>query len=89
MLSYILRVLLLLVVVRLTLRFIAGVVRGLRAPAAARRKVPEKGEDLVRDRVCNTFVPRSRALRAVIEGQERHFCSSACRDKAQAAGTGR
>jgi hypothetical protein len=37
---------------------------------------------MVRDRVCNTFLPRQRALRAVVGGREEHFCSAACRDRA-------
>jgi hypothetical protein len=37
---------------------------------------------LVRDRVCNTFLPRERALVAVVDGREEHFCSTACRDRA-------
>ncbi len=41
-------------------------------------------EDLVRDPVCNTYVPRSRALTAVVEGREEYFCSEACRDRARA-----
>jgi YHS domain-containing protein len=38
----------------------------------------------VRDRVCNTFVPRASALRAQLGGHEEYFCSAACRDKALA-----
>ena len=48
------------------------------APAAG----PNAGVDLVRDRICNTFVPRARALPAVVGGREEHFCSAACRDRA-------
>jgi hypothetical protein len=36
----------------------------------------------VRDRVCNTFLPRERAIHAVVNGHEEHFCSTACRDQA-------
>jgi hypothetical protein len=42
-------------------------------------------EDLVLDRVCQTHVPRSRALVARVEGREEHFCSEGCRSKALAA----
>ena len=42
-------------------------------------------EDLVLDRVCHTYVPRSRALVARVAGREEHFCSPGCRDKALAA----
>ncbi|MCP3978560.1 MAG: hypothetical protein GY716_04390 [bacterium] len=34
---------------------------------------------MVRDRVCNTFLPRSRALTAHIDGTEHFFCSEGCR----------
>jgi hypothetical protein len=44
-------------------------------------------EDLVLDRVCQTHVPRSRALVARVAGREEPFCSPACRDKALAAVT--
>jgi YHS domain-containing protein len=56
-----------------------------RASARPRRPVSRQAEDLVRDRICNTHVPRSRALTAVVEGHEEYFCSQACREKAQAA----
>jgi hypothetical protein len=45
---------------------------------------PRRG-DLVRDRVCNTFVLRERAVLARIAGHEEHFCSAACRDRALGA----
>ena len=68
------RFLVVLFLVRLGLRlFVAA--RGDRAPADA-------GRDLVRDRVCNTFVPRDRALFGVIGGRTEPFCSAKCRDRA-------
>jgi hypothetical protein len=40
---------------------------------------PRLEGDMVRDRICNTFVPRSRAL-LLREGDKEHFfCSEACR----------
>jgi hypothetical protein len=72
--------------VRIAFRFVAGVVQGLRPPAAA---AGAKGNvDMVRDRVCNTFLPRERALTAVVAGREMHFCSAACRDRALALPAG-
>jgi YHS domain-containing protein len=73
-----LRLVVALLLLRLGLRFVAGVIRGLREPA------PDQvgGGDMVRDRVCNTFVPRERALTALVGGREMHFCSAACRDRA-------
>jgi hypothetical protein len=75
-----------LLLVRLAFRFVAGVVRGLREPAAT---AGAKGNvEMVRDRVCNTFLPRERALTAVVGGREMHFCSAACRDRALALPAG-
>jgi hypothetical protein len=54
-------------------------------PASSSPRDVRAPEDLVLDRVCQTHVPRSRALVARIAGQEEHFCSPACRDKAMAA----
>jgi hypothetical protein len=64
------------------------VARGLARAFAPRNASPAAGpasrapEELVRDRICNTFVPRSRAVLAVVAGHEELFCSSSCRDKA-------
>ena len=60
-----------------------GAGSGVRRSGSARRPPARPAEDLVRDRICNTYVPRTRALTAVIEGHEEHFCSVACRDKAR------
>jgi hypothetical protein len=70
--------------VRVALRFVAGVIQGLREPGPAR----VSGVDMVRDRVCNTFLPRERAVTAVVGGREMHFCSAACRDRALALTAG-
>ena len=85
-LVYFVYVLFWLMVVRLVLRGIAR----LFAPGGGRAATPERpsvrpAEDLVRDRVCNTHVPRSRALVATVDGREEYFCSTACRDRARAA----
>jgi hypothetical protein len=83
---WILRILAVLLLLRLVLRFAWGVVRGYRGvtprhsrsqPRSTLTSVP-----LVHDSTCNTHIPRDRALRAVIGGEERFFCSPACRDQA-------
>jgi hypothetical protein len=74
----VLRILAVLLLVRLLFRFLAGVVRGYRGDHRPRSL------DMVRDRVCNTFLPRDRALLVLIDGREEHFCSPACRDRALA-----
>ena len=72
------RIVIVLLAVRFVLRFLAAVVQGYQG--APRR---EAATDMVRDRVCDTFLPRSRALVAVVDGREQHFCSVECRDRAR------
>lgn len=74
-LGILLRVLAVLFLLRLAVRFVAHVFAGMRSEPPAR---------LVRDRVCNTFLPQDRALTVLIGGREEHFCSPACRDRAVA-----
>jgi hypothetical protein len=80
----VLRVLVVLLVVRFLSRAVAAFARtawpGSFAPPVA---TPRFGPDLVRDRVCNTFLPRDRALSAIVGGREQHFCSPECRAKAE------
>lgn len=87
MLSWLVRIVVVLMLVRLVLQFVAGVVRGLRGEPAPGRPRPGGAVDLVRDPVCGTFVPRDGALRGRREGREAFFCSAACRDKAGPAGS--
>ncbi len=75
LLSVLLRVVSLLLLLRLVARFTAGLLSGLTEAEA-------EAVDMVRDRVCNTFVPRRRALAASIGGHDEFFCSPACRDRA-------
>ena len=74
------RFLVALLLVRLGLRALSSWLGSRAAPGQGQPAPPP--EDLVRDRICNTFLPRSRALRAVVGGHEEHFCSAACRDRA-------
>jgi hypothetical protein len=77
----------------LVLRFVVRTVARAFSPGPARprtaapppRPQVRAPEDLVLDRVCHTYIPRSRALVARVAGREEHFCSPACRDKALAA----
>lgn len=43
---------------------------------------------MVRDRVCNTFIPEEKALRLRDGAEERFFCSEGCRDRFLAGKTG-
>ena len=49
-------------------------------PARGKRAKPAASDGaMVRDRVCNTFLPRDRALTASVGGEEHFFCSERCR----------
>jgi uncharacterized protein len=36
---------------------------------------------MVKDEVCNTYLPREDALKEIVEGKEYFFCSKECRQK--------
>ena len=75
-----------LLLLRFVSRTIASAFARPRMGAAAPRERPRvrAAEDLVLDRVCHTYVPRSRAITGRISGREEPFCSAACRDRALA-----
>ena len=86
MLVVLLRIVVILLVVRFVLRFVAAAIQGYTGGGEGGRPRPARegvATDMVRDRVCDTFVPRSRALMAVVDGREQHFCSPACRERAR------
>lgn len=37
--------------------------------------------EMVKDEICNTYVPKEEALREARDGREHFFCSEACRKK--------
>ncbi len=78
---FVVRAFLILFGIRLLLAWLRGVPqRRTAAPGP-----PERAVDLVRDRTCNTYLPKDRALSAMVGGHLEHFCSAACRDRALAA----
>jgi hypothetical protein len=83
LLGLLVRFLLLFLVARLIVRSVS------RAREARRPLERERGRrsatELVRDPICNTFLPRSSAVAAVIGGREELFCSRLCADRARQA----
>jgi YHS domain-containing protein len=75
--------LLLLVVWRALRALFAGIVQGASAPPPPPAGPPEKGELMVRDPVCGTFVLPSRAVSVRDRGGMHHFCSERCREAYQ------
>lgn len=91
-LMLVVQALLWLLVLRFVLRTLASAVgftrvRPVVPPGPGPRPQVRAPEDLVLDRVCRTYVPRSRAILARVAGHEEAFCSAACRDQALAAVT--
>lgn len=42
---------------------------------------PRLSGTMVKDETCGTYVPKEEALREVVDGEERFFCSKDCRQK--------
>lgn len=61
-------------------RTVTPATRGRRATRGGREADPPAGGTMVRDRVCNTFLPRARALSTRLGSEEFFFCSERCRD---------
>ena len=52
-----------------------------RKRARGSRSGQEAVTELVRDKVCNTFLPKSKALELTAQGETLYFCSRECRSK--------
>ncbi len=74
MFGWILRIVLFLIVLRLVLRFVHGLFQGLGVGPGSGR-APRAAEHLVRDPVCGTYLPRTRALTTGSGAALRYFCS--------------
>jgi YHS domain-containing protein len=86
-LSWLLRIVIVLLLLRLLFRFLRGLMAGLAGP---RGHVPRQSEavPLVKDPVCGTYVVRSKALSAVAGGHTEWFCSERCRESWRATHAG-
>ena len=90
MIRWFLNLLVILLLLRLVLRFVFGLLQGLASPSDDRHAAPPgktaRGRavgtsTLVRDPVCGTYIPRDGAVTAVVRGETRSYCSDACRAK--------
>jgi uncharacterized protein len=68
---------LVLYVIFILVRFIQSIGRAKR-PAESSRA--EQGT-MVKDEICNMYLPREEAIREIREGREHYFCSDECRRK--------
>jgi hypothetical protein len=91
MIRWFLGFLALLLLIRLVLRFLLGLLQGLAQPSGAGTagpggpRAPGRAQvgsvPLVRDPVCNTYIPRDGAVTALVGRETRYYCSEACRAK--------
>ena len=92
MIRWVLNIIVLLLLLRLALRFVLGLFQGLyepSRPAGSGRSAggPAKiAGELVKDPVCATYIPRASAIAARVAGETRYYCSVTCRDKDAGAG---
>jgi uncharacterized protein len=94
MIRWILNIIVLLLLLRLALRFVMGLMRGLSEPsdgASSSGRRPAAGPariagELVKDPVCGTYIPRDSAIAARVAGETRYYCSVTCRDRDAGAG---
>ena len=64
-------------IIYLVIRFFSALnVR--RTPIPPRKKT--RGV-MVKDEICNTYLPKDEAIREIYQGREHFFCSEACRQK--------
>ena len=77
---------LLFLMVRASIRsFLIGL-RGARGPAGGRR---ELRDELVKDPVCETYIPRRKAIARQAGSATHYFCSAACADRFVSHSAGR
>jgi uncharacterized protein len=63
-------------VIFMAVRFIQALGR----PPAERSRPRILGGKMVKDEFCETYLPVDEALREVVDGREKYFCSRECRD---------
>ena len=55
--------------------------QALTKPPGAPPEKTVRGEEMVRDPECGTYVPRGDAIQDQLKGKSHYFCSTECRDK--------
>lgn len=91
LIAWIVRILVILFIVRLVLRFLRGLAAGASAPGASHKPnqpATREGGHLVRDPNCGTYVAMGRALREGSGDNAVYFCSEKCRNAWAARKTG-
>src|SRR5262249_25454759 len=81
MLRLVLLLILIVFIARAFWRVVDGVLEGMRGGrSVAPGTSPSRSVPMVRDPVCGTFVVPERAVSALSDGRQWHFCPTGCRD---------
>lgn len=64
-------------IVYLLFRFFRALSKGSRSPRTSKLA----SGIMVKDKICNTYLPKEDAIKEVYEGKEYFFCSKECRQK--------
>jgi len=54
---------------------------GETSPQKYRKRTQPSSKVMVKDEMCNTYIPEDEALKEVKDGHTYYFCSPACRQK--------
>jgi YHS domain-containing protein len=81
----ILRFIVTVVIIYLGYRLLKGLFLPMARPPDKFPRKAIKGEDLVEDPYCHTYVPLSDAYKAHIDGKVLYFCSKECCEKYRAS----
>jgi YHS domain-containing protein len=76
--TWILRVLIVILIVRAIWRLVGGIIAGMNQGRVGRAAEPVQ---LVRDPTCGTYVVPARALPLAAGGTTHYFCSDHCREQ--------
>ena len=72
------------IIILILLSLIVYMIKKLfRQPPSVKKTTSEgqTGENMVKDPVCNIYIPESAAVKKVIEGKTFYFCSNKCAEE--------
>jgi len=64
-------------IIYLFIRFYQAIKKSSKKPSASKHH----SGVMVKDEICNTYLPKEDAIKEIYEGKEYYFCSNECRQK--------
>jgi len=64
-------------IIYLFIRFYQAIKRSSKTPRFSKHP----SGVMVKDEICNTYLPKEDAIKEIYEGKEHYFCSNECRQK--------